>query len=187
MPADGFNQNWIDTLCMESQHAWHLLRKIDKFNCFPPRLWKPTIMQIRGPSIFWRQEKIDVWEKCGRKPFQTTEKEEQRRKLTPSVMTASFKNWSMFTEKLALLKYSFFAQILKKPMDDSWVSIFSRYNQSDHLKRTRFWSGSQICNRIKNILENDKVSVMCKIGQLGNNYTYYITYLKLKALDSKSN
>jgi hypothetical protein len=105
MPADGFNQNWIDTLCMESQHAWHLLRKIDKFNCFPPRLWKPTIMQIRGPSIFWRQEKIDVWEKCGRKPFQTTEKEEQRRKLTPSVMTASFKNWSMFTEKLALLKY----------------------------------------------------------------------------------
>ena len=34
-----------------------------------------------------------------------TEKEEQRRKLTPTVMTASFKNWSMFTENLALLKY----------------------------------------------------------------------------------
>ena len=38
-------------------------------------------------------------------PYVTTEKEEQRRKLTPTVMTASFKNWSMFTEKLALLKY----------------------------------------------------------------------------------
>ena len=35
----------------------------------------------------------------------TTVKEEQRRKLTPTVMTASFKNWSMFTENLALLKY----------------------------------------------------------------------------------
>ena len=34
-----------------------------------------------------------------------TEKEEQRRKLTPTVMTASFKNWSIFTENLALLKY----------------------------------------------------------------------------------
>ena len=72
MPADSFNQNWIDTLCMQSQHAWHFLRKIDKFNCFLPRLWKPTIMQIRGPSIFWRQQKIDIWEtpQCGRNSFQ---------------------------------------------------------------------------------------------------------------------
>ena len=76
MPADSFNQNWIDTLCMQSQHAWHLPRKIDKFNCFLPRLWKPTIMQIRGPSIFWRQQKIDIlrdttmWQKFISKRYQ---------------------------------------------------------------------------------------------------------------------
>ena len=33
-----------------------------------------------------------------------TEKEEQRQKLTPTVMTETFKNWNMFIEKFPLLK-----------------------------------------------------------------------------------
>ena len=50
----------------------------------------------------------------------------QRQKLTPTVRTASFKNWSMFTEKLALLKYC---------LCSNW---WERVARSPHAKKSKF-------------------------------------------------
>ena len=69
--------------------------------CWPGDLSDPSWRCLTVANL----KRFRNWGQSKTLPVAYTEKEEQRRKLTPTVMTASFKNWNMFTEKLALLKY----------------------------------------------------------------------------------